>query len=37
MARCVTFPVSRFPFLVALFGACATLGRLSFTEPDVTL
>ena len=38
MTRYLTFPLSPFPFPVVLLGlACATLGRLSFTEPDVTL
>jgi LEA14-like dessication related protein len=38
MARYLTVPVSRFPFpVVLLFLSCATLGRLSFTEPDVAL
>ncbi len=33
-----SFPVSRFPFpVVWLCLACATLGHLSFTEPDLTL
>ena len=33
-----SFPVSRFPVpVVWLCLACATLGRLSFTEPDLTL
>jgi LEA14-like dessication related protein len=38
--RCArrTFPVSRFPFPVALLClACATLGRLAFTEPELQL
>src|SRR5690348_11673685 len=38
MARNLTFPVSRFPFpVVVLCLACATLGRLSFTEPELQL
>jgi LEA14-like dessication related protein len=38
MARYRTFPVSRFTFPVVLLClSCATLGRLSFTEPDVSL
>jgi LEA14-like dessication related protein len=32
-----TFPVSRFPFPVALCLACATLGRLAFAEPHIQL
>jgi LEA14-like dessication related protein len=30
-------PVSRFPFPVVLCLACATIGRLAFTEPDIKL
>ena len=38
MARYLTFPLSRFPFpVVALCLSCATLGRLAFTDPDVSL
>jgi len=38
MARHLTFPVSRFPFpVVVLCLACATLGRLSFKEPELQL
>jgi LEA14-like dessication related protein len=42
-ARCVGWrgrippPVSRIPVVALLCLACATLGRLSFTEPDVSL
>ena len=32
-----TFPLSRFPFPVLLCLYCATIGRLAFTEPDVSL
>ncbi|PYP12182.1 MAG: hypothetical protein DMD56_04805 [Gemmatimonadetes bacterium] len=37
MLRQRTFPLSRFPFPVLLCLSCATLGRLAFTEPDVSL
>ena len=37
MLRQRTFPLSRFPFPVSLCLSCATLGRLAFTEPDVSL
>ena len=38
MARYLTFPVSRFSLPgVLLCLSCATLGRLSFREPDVQL
>ena len=38
MARYLTFPLSGFPFpVVALCLSCATLGRLAFTDPDVSL
>jgi LEA14-like dessication related protein len=31
------FPVSRLPIPVVLLVACATLGKLAFTEPDIQL
>src|SRR5256886_6267689 len=38
MARSHTFPVSRLPFPVVLLClSCATLGRLSFHEPELQL